>query len=287
MSFRLHRVLAAVAFLAHFGTVFPLAVEAQAIGRKEVREARKAVQEGRLADGLEIYERILRSAPTDEQRFESLYNTVLILLSSGTDTVAPEIVQERFETLRALGESGEYGSELEIRTLAALVGTIHTVETTVEELERNLVSELAAAELASDEERRAAATALAEQEALVGAERSNRLLLEQRLELVERHLATREEELQTRVEELGRCAEEMQLVLDQLEGTQASEVQMLQVVMRKNEDLAKTRLALQRREKELAEQTRELEAKEEEIQKREEAIREVTERVLGKDPPDS
>ncbi|MCP4202721.1 MAG: hypothetical protein GY769_12400 [bacterium] len=281
------RILAATALLLYSVGPCGSALEAQTVGRKEMREARTAVREGRLNEAQELYERVLGSAPNDKQRIESLYNTLLIVLSAGTDAGAPEVVRDRFEILGRVTESGEHDMKLEIKTLSALVDSIHRLRTSVEELEERRVSEMAAAELASEEERRAAAEALDAQKALVSSERSERLLLEQRLELTERHLATREEELRAKVDELGRCREERQLVLDQLEGTHASEVQMLQVVMRKNEELAKARLALERREVKLAEQGRELAAKEDEIRKREEAIREVTERVLGKEPPDS
>lgn len=285
--FRPRHVLAATTLLVHFGGVFPPAAEAAAGAKKDLRDARTAVQAGRLADGLEAYERILESTATEKQRFESLYNTVLIPLALGTDDAAAEVVRERLDALETLVESGKYSHKLEVQTLAVLVAAQDGLEAAVDELEQRLVSEAAAAQLASEEQRRDAAEALAAQKELVGAERQQKLLLELRLESLAGHLATREEQLEASFEELGQCNEEMRLVLDQLQGTQGSEVQMLQAVVRKNEELAKAQLALQRQERVLADQAKQLELKEEEIRKREEAIREVTERVLGKDPPDS
>ncbi len=281
------RLLLAAALPLLLGAFQPAPAGAEAVGKKELRDARTAVDEGRFAEALIAYERILDSAATDKQRFEALYHAVLLGVSAGPNEIASGAIAERLAALGKLADSGENGSKLEIRALSALVGSLDSLRAEITELELERAAERAETERASEEIRLATDEARTALEARVAAEMRERLVVEQRLELAKRHLATREEELRARVEELSQCAAETSFILDQLEGTQASEVQMLQVVMRKNEDLAKARLALAKREKELADQTEQLELKEDEIRKREEAIREVTERVLGKEPPDS
>ena len=255
---------------------------AETVGKREMREARTAVQEGRLEQALALYEGILESAPSDEQRFEALEQTVLILLSSDGEEIDLERVRPRLEALEKLVESVETESKLEIRALVSLVESRDRLEAGLVELEREFVAASEAAAIALEEAQARCAEALEERDAMLVEQEDESTLLEQHLDLARRHLALREEELVERVEELGRCRSEMQFLIDQLEGTHASEAQMLEVVLRKNEELAKARRALERREGQLAEQTKELEAKQEEIRKREEAIREVTERVLGK-----
>jgi hypothetical protein len=283
---RSHRVFAAAVLLLHLGAAAQAAAAAETTGKKDLRSARTAVREGRLADGLEAYERILESTATDKQRFEPLYNTVLILLASEPNAATGETVRQRLYDLGALVASGDHGHELEIRALAALVGTASALEASAEERERELVAALAAGDLARDEQR-STAEALVALEELVDTETKEALLLEQRLATAEHHLATREEQLQAKIDELGQCAAEMKLVLDQLDGTHQNELQMLQVVIRKNEELAEKTKQLALKERTLADQAQQLALKEEEIHKREEVIREVTERVLGKDPTDS
>lgn len=276
----LQRVAVAAALL--FALALAVApARANSVGKKEIREARTAAREGRLDQALERYERILDSSPDDKQRFEALHQAVLILLASDARE-SDERLHSHLEALTELVGLVEPQRRLEIQALAALVESRDAFEAGIGELERELVAASEAADVVLEEARVRCAEALDERAAELAEQEHDSALLEQRLDLAQRHLATRENELLERVEELGRCRSEMQFLIDQLEGTHASEAQMLEVVMRKNEELAKARRALVRREGELAAQTKELEAKQEEIRKREEAIREVTERVLGK-----
>lgn len=257
------------------------------VGKREIRDARTAVREGRLDQALELYERILEASPNEEQRFESLYNATLILLSSEAGPEAAERARRRLEALEDIARSVEPERRLEIEAIAALVTDHDALQAGNEELQDKLIAASLAADLAMQEAQARCDEALEAQAGLLVLQEEESALLEQRLDQAQRHLATREDELQDRVEELGRCRAETQFLLDQLEGTHASESQMLEVVMRKNEELAVARRALRRREGELAEQAKQLEAKQEEIRKREDAIREVTERILGKESPDS
>ncbi len=254
---RSHRFLAAAVVLLHLGAAAQATVAAERIGKKDLRSARTAVREGRLADGLEAYERILGSTTTDSQRFESLYTTVMILLASDPDAAVGETVRQRLDALGDLVASGDHGNELEIRALAAVVGTAGALQAIAEERESELIAALAAGALARDDARRATEAQVA-QEALAEAETRERLLLEQHLGAAEDHLATREEQLQAKIDELGQCAAEMKLVLDQLGGTHQNELQMLQVVIRKNEELAEKTKQLALKEGKLADQATQL-----------------------------
>ncbi len=189
-------------------------------------------------------------------------------------------------TSAALVTSGDHDHGLEIRALAALVGTAVALEATAEKRERELAVALAAGDAGA---RRAAAHGRGTRRSGSTRRRQDEeaVLLEQRLATAEHHLATREEQLQAKLDEIGQCTAEMKLVLDQLDGTHQNELQMLQVVIRKNEELAEQTKQLALKERTLADQAQQLALKEEEIHKREEAIREVTERVLGKDPAGS
>lgn len=259
------------------------------ISRRDVRAARTAVEEGRWSEGLEIYEKVLGSplALDPELRSEALFSTALILLSSEAGTEVRSTAQERLVTLAArLG----HGKALEIKALTSLLGALEDEQSSTAELSEILARE----RLTMDEERQDAARSLAlKNDALDEQKQINRDLNEYtRTQIGE--IRALEQEVENRDAALAQCDTDVDFLTTQLQGTHQDQTQLLAAVINKNEDLRSkerqlqtTRIALEQREKELEEQAAELSEKEAELQRREAAIREVTERILAKDQPDS
>jgi hypothetical protein len=257
--------------------------------RRDLRNARTALEAGRWQESVSVYERALDSplAADPEIRAESLYVTALVMLQFLDDTADIGTANER---LAALASMPNHPHRLEVSSIQALVDQILEGRKSLEQL----IAEQAATRQAHEDDLALAAEDLAASNQQIYRLQKRNRALRQKMKGQSDKLRAMSLQLESRELELSQSQADVDFLTGQLAGTHQDQAQMLEAVMGKNDELRKQerelsslRRALQQQKRELATQAEELNIKEEEVKRREEAIREVTERILQKDPPDS
>jgi chromosome segregation ATPase len=259
------------------------------VSKRDLREARTALQEGRWDDSRAVYEKALESplAVDPAVRAESLHITTLVMLLSPEDEADDESVSKRLEALSAMRG---HPYRLEAAVLETLLDRLSSQRSSYAVLEQQLIDERQA-----QEDLRVAHTAELTRRNVETEQLRSRNRALRRKTLTQRdEIAALNGAIETGRAEIAQLEADIDFLTEQLAGTHEDQSRMLEAVMGKNEELRKKerelttmRLALQRQQSELDTQAKELSAKEEEIRTREEAIREVTERILKKDEPGS
>jgi uncharacterized coiled-coil protein SlyX len=256
------------------------AVRADEVRKRDIRAARDAVLEGRWDAALEVYDAVLESAEADaEVRAEALYATSLGILATQVDGEGESEARRRLRELEAVPG---HGRALELAAVQSLMDALDAERQGRSALESKLIAEQAARE----------ADSLTAAEA-VAAEQALRVDLEQRITSLERHLALAESQktelaelFEAKQKELAEVNAGLDFLIAHLSEAQQDQAAMLDAVKEKNEELLAKERELQRTRVALHEREARLATQEEEVRKREAAIREVTERVLGKDESD-
>lgn len=284
--------IAILVFLSAFATSVFSAGDVQ-VGKRDLRAARAALEKRAWDESLALYERILESSLADDPgiKLETLYVSTAILLSSSLDEPSLAVADER---IRVLSARRGYENELEVRAFSGLLAALRDVQSMASQLENRLASERTGHELARDEEIARAAQAMAAKDRVLNRQRRRNQTLRRENKTLSHQVRALTQRIEDVVADLAQRDADTAFLVGQLQGTQADQQQMLDAVMKKNEELQQKerqlrsmRLALQEKESELDTQAEALSNQEEELRKREEAIREVTDRVLKKGQPGS
>ena len=278
------------AFLASVVGPAQAAAAAEAdVSKRDLRDARTALQEGRWHESRTVYEKALESplAINPAIRAESLYVTALVMLLSPEDEVGTQSANDRLEVLSSM-RGNPHG--LEVASLQSLLDRLSSEKNARTDLEQQLADERQARE----EERIASTGELTRRGEEVTQLRTRTRALRRKAQAQSNEMAALNGAIEAGRVEIAQLEADVDFLTEQLAGTHEDQSRMLEAVMGKNEELRKKerelsslRLALQQQQTELDTQAKELSDKEEEIRTREEAIREVTERILKKDEPDS
>ncbi|MDH3255842.1 MAG: hypothetical protein OEM62_12670, partial [Acidobacteriota bacterium] len=271
--------LAAVIFVAGVvGAVVcldpPPAIGSEAtMGKRDLRAARRAVEEGRLQDGLTLYEEILDSALSTDPaiRAESLFMTGLIRLADEPDSEAIAVARDKLESLVT---TADYEKNLELAALRALFDVIDDERLTAARLRELLADE----QRQRETDRETAAVVVAKNERQIRRQRERQQALRTQVRDAARKLKSLERQLEDKAHELAERRADIDFLTEQLAGTHDDQAKMLEAVMHKNEELQAKERQLRATRSALETKADELSEKEEAIQKREDAIRQITER---------